>query len=72
MKSKLFTQKLQELTKLAESEGEPNAQVILLILEGARLGNKDGMLAKRMQQYVEEVLIPEIDANRERFKATKN
>jgi len=57
-RSTLITEKIDQLVALAELEEEPNTQIILLALSGARATGMDGMLATMVQEYVKNVLLP--------------
>lgn len=59
-KSNLITKKIDELIELAKMEGEPNVQVVLLGLAGARLSNNDGLFAKAVGGVIENVMMPHI------------
>lgn len=56
----LIAEKIADLIEIAILEDEPNVQIILLALNGARMSGDDGILAKHIQQYLKEVLIPKI------------
>lgn len=62
MKSKLITKKLEELIALAKVEDEPNVQIIIYALLGAREAKDDGLLASLVQTIITEVLMPNADA----------
>ena len=53
-----ISQKIDELIELSKTEGDSNVQIILLILRGARTINLDGFLAKMVQDYSRNTLIP--------------
>jgi hypothetical protein len=72
MKSNLITEKIEQLIELAKLEDDTNTQIILLALSGARASGDDGMLAKHIQKYLIEVLIPKIRNDRELFIASNN
>lgn len=62
--SELITNKLQELIALAKAEGEPNVQIVLFALCGARESGDCHILAEMTQAIVKEVLIPRLDEKR--------
>jgi hypothetical protein len=54
-----ITKKLNELIQLAfNDKTETPTQIILLALQGSRISGMDVMLAKNVQNYVADVLIP--------------
>ena len=70
--SSLITNKINELIKLAEMDGDYNTRTVLLALNGSRLGNVDGMLASKVQEYVADVLIPKVKSDFTSYKASLN
>lgn len=70
--SKIITDKLNELAELAKLEGEPNTQIVILAIEGARLSGQSGELAAGVKVIMQEVLIPGLQKKREQDKANKN
>lgn len=71
-KSSLITEKIEQLIALAEVEDEVNVRIVLLALSGARTSDMDGMLAAKVQEYLKDVLIPKIRADREAAAASLN
>lgn len=71
-RSKIITQKIEELTKLAELEGEPNVQIVMLALSGARQVFHDGLLAGKVQEFLRDVLMPEIKRGMNEKRAQQN
>lgn len=61
MKSKLLTNKLEELIALARVESETNVAIILLALNSARELNDEDDLALIVQDFVREVLLPRVE-----------
>lgn len=54
-----ITEKLRELVQLSSEDGtETPTQIILLSLLGARAAHQDSLLAKVVQSYVKDVLMP--------------
>lgn len=72
MNSNLITEKINSLIELAKLEDEPNVQIILLALSGARAANQDVMLAKKVQEYLKDVLMPMLEASRNNHIASQN
>lgn len=70
--SPLITEKIDSLIALAKLEGEPNVQIVLLALSGARAMQHDGMLAGKVQEYLKDVLIPLIEASKNAKIAQNN
>lgn len=58
MISDLISNKIDELVALAEVEGDSNALIVLLILQGARAVHDDGLFAKKCQEFAKDVLLP--------------
>lgn len=51
--------KIEEILELAEKEDDYlTLQVILLAYQGAKLSNLDVLLAKHVQDYVKDTLLP--------------
>lgn len=71
-RSKLVTEKIDELTQIAQIEGEVNVQIVLLAIRGARESNQDGLLAGIIQDFVKRVLIPNVEAAEAARKTSLN
>lgn len=71
-KSNLITEKIQELIELAKLEGEPNVQIVLLALSGARHSEDDALLAVKVQEFIKDVLIPNIKSKQIAQVASQN
>ena len=54
----LIRQKLDELIAIAQEQKDVNVAIVLLTLQGAKLGGLDGVLADTVQKLINEVLIP--------------
>lgn len=70
--SDLITQKLDELITLAQIEGEPNVQIVLLGLSGARTIRDDGLLAEKVQEFIKDVLLPKAKRDKNSSQASLN
>ena len=70
--SDLITEKIESLIALAKLEDEPNVQIVLLALSGARAVQHDGMLAGKVQEYLKDVLLPIAKAGKNAEIAQKN
>ena len=64
--------KIDELVKAAESDGEMSVLAIALALRGAKHNKKEYYLAKKVQEYVKDVLIPMAKEDKEKEKTSKN
>ena len=70
--SNLITDKIEQLIELAKLEGEPNVQIVLLALLGARKMGDDGMLASKVQEYLRDVLLPKLEHDQNAHIASQN
>ena len=57
-RNELLTSKIDEAIQIAMEINEPNAQIILLALQGARKSYTDDHLALNVQDFVKLVLHP--------------
>lgn len=57
-RNKTLTSKIDEAIQIAIDINEPNAQIVLLALQGARLSWSDDHLALNVQDFVKLVLQP--------------
>lgn len=69
--SDLITKKIDELIALAEMEGEPNVQIILLTLNASRLLEWDGNLAGTVQEFSKQA-IGKITTIKDQEKISRN
>lgn len=58
VKSELLTSKLNEVIQIAMEVNEPNAQIVLLALQGARKSYTDDHLALNVQEFIKLILHP--------------
>jgi hypothetical protein len=58
IKNELLTSKINEAIELAMEVNEPNAQIVLLALQGARKSFTDDHLALNVQEFIKLVLHP--------------
>jgi hypothetical protein len=58
LKNELLTSKINEAIEMAMEVNEPNAQIVLLALQGARKSYTDDHLALSVQDFVKLVLHP--------------
>jgi hypothetical protein len=56
--SDLISKKIDELIELSKTEGDANVQIVLVALRGSIIINLDGFLAKTVQEYLTNTLIP--------------
>lgn len=71
-KSKLITDKIDQLITLSRLEQEPNVEIILLTLRGTRITGFDGELAKKVKEYTRDFLLPKIKAEKAESEASQN
>ncbi len=58
IRNELLTSKINEAIKMATELNEPNAQIILLALQGARQSYTDDHLALNTQNFIKLILHP--------------
>lgn len=64
--------KMAALIQEAESTGDKNTVVSMLILKAARMAGKDGMLAGLMQGIAKNVLMPQVKQERDEIVGRQN
>lgn len=63
---------VEDLEKLAKKYTDPNFQIVINALQGAILSDQSGILAKRVQDIVIDVLLPNAQKGKENYEASKN
>ena len=70
--SDLVIKKIDELIELARIEGDTNTLIILLALRGAQVSDDDGLLAMAVQKFIDDVLLPKAQKDRDEIQGMMN
>jgi len=60
-----ISKKIQELIEIAKIENDSNSLIVLLALAGSRASGDDVLLAKKVQEFVKDVLLPNVQRQKD-------